>query len=139
MAAVTGVHSRRRKSPRRLSIALFFCIVDEMSREAVGTFELMVLLAVLRVGTDAYGVMIAREMEISTKRRVLIGSVYAALERLETKGLIRHRLGEARPERGGRAKKYFAVTAKGVRAARETQRQLVDLWSGLPALHGGTA
>ena len=110
-----------------------------MSREAIGTFELMVLLAVLRVGEDAYGVVISREMERITNRRVLIGSVYAALERLESKGLIRHRLGEARPERGGRARKYFAVTAKGVRAARETQRQLVGLWTGLPALHGGPA
>lgn len=109
-----------------------------MSREAVGAFELMVLLAVLRVGQDAYGVVISREIEKSTKRPVLIGSVYAALERLEAKSLIRHRLGEATPERGGRAKKYFTVTAKGVRAARKTQRQLIDLWTGLRALPGDT-
>jgi DNA-binding PadR family transcriptional regulator len=110
-----------------------------MSREAIGTFELMVLLAVLRVGQDAYGVVIAHEIEESTNRRVLVASVYAALERLETKDMIRHRLGEATPARGGRAKKYFSVTAKGLRAARETRRQLVGLWTDVPSLYGGTA
>lgn len=110
-----------------------------MSREAVGTFELMVLLAVMRAGQDAYGVVISQRIEQSTNRRVLVASVYAALERLETKGLIRHRLGEATPTRGGRAKKYFSVTAKGLRAAREMQRQLVGLWTNVPSLHGGAA
>jgi PadR family transcriptional regulator PadR len=110
-----------------------------MSREAIGAFELMVLLAVLRVGQGAYGVAISREMEASTQRPVLNGSVYAALERLEAKGLIRHRLGESTPERGGRAKKYFSVTGKGLLAARETQRQLVGLWSGVPVLNGSAA
>lgn len=133
-----AITERVQRSGTPLSYAIFLYIVDEMSREAVGTFELMVLLAALRVGQDAYGVVISREIETSTKRSVLIGSVYAALERLEAKGLIRHRLGEATPERGGRAKKYFTVTAKGVRAARETRQQLVGLWTGVPALEGGT-
>ena len=110
-----------------------------MSREALGNFELMVLLAVLRVGEDAYGVPIARELEDTISREVLLGSVYAALERLEAKGLVASSLGDPTPERGGRAKRYFTVTAKGLREIRETQRTLVRLWRGLPELQGGTA
>ena len=110
-----------------------------MSREALGNFELMVLLAVLRVGEDAYGVPIASELEDKISREVLLGSVYAALERLEAKGLVASSLGDPTPERGGRAKRYFTVTAKGLREVRETQRTLVRLWRGLPELQGGTA
>jgi PadR family transcriptional regulator PadR len=110
-----------------------------MSREALGNFELMVLLAVLRVGEDAYGVPIARELEDTISREVLLGSVYAALERLEAKGLVASSLGDPTPERGGRAKRYFTVTAKGLREVRETQRTLVRLWRGLPELKEGTA
>jgi PadR family transcriptional regulator PadR len=110
-----------------------------MSREALGNFELMVLLAVLRVGAGAYGVPIARELEDKISREVLLGSVYAALERLEAKGLVASSLGDPTPERGGRAKRYFTVTAKGLREVRETQRTLVRLWRGLPELQGGTA
>jgi PadR family transcriptional regulator PadR len=110
-----------------------------MSREALGNFELMVLLAVLRVGEDAYGVPIARELEDKVTREVLLGSVYAALERLEAKGLVASSLGDPTPERGGRAKRYFTVTAKGLLEVRETQRTLVRLWRGLPELKGGTA
>src|SRR5579871_3953077 len=108
-----------------------------MSRAALGNFELMVLLAVLRVGDDAYGVPIARELEESGGKEVLLGSVYAALDRLEGKGLISSRLGDPTPERGGRAKKYVKVTAKGLREVRDAQRTLVKLWRGLPELHGG--
>ena len=110
-----------------------------MSREALGNFELMVLLASLRVGEDAYGVPIAHELEESSGKDVLLGSVYAALDRLEDKGLVSSRLGDPTPERGGRAKKYFKVTAKGVREVRDAQRTLVKLWRGLPELQVGTA
>ena len=110
-----------------------------MSRGALGNFELMVLLAVLRVGDDAYGVPIGRELEESSGKDVLLGSVYAALDRLEAKGLVSSRLGDPTPERGGRAKKYFKVTAKGVREVRDAQRTLVRLWRGLPELQGGMA
>lgn len=110
-----------------------------MSREALGNFELMVLLAILRVGEGAYGVLIARELEEANGRDVLLGSVYAGLDRLQAKGLVVSRLGDPTPERGGRAKKYFKVTAKGLREVREAQRTLVRLWRGLPELHGGTA
>ncbi|HZR23042.1 MAG TPA: PadR family transcriptional regulator [Vicinamibacterales bacterium] len=110
-----------------------------MSREGIGHFELTVMLAVLRVGDEAYGVPIAAELKQTTGREPLLGSVYAALERLEAKGLVKSTLGEATAERGGRAKKYFRVTAKGLRHVRDAQRSLVRLWSGVPQLRGGAA
>ncbi|HZT75748.1 MAG TPA: PadR family transcriptional regulator [Vicinamibacterales bacterium] len=110
-----------------------------MSREGLGQFELTVLLAVLRVGSEAYGVPIARELEAATGRSVMLGSVYAALGRLEAKGLVAWDIGEPTAARGGRAKKYFRVTAKGVRQVRDAQRTLTKLWRNLPALHGGRA
>jgi len=108
-------------------------------RDYLGNFELMVLLAVIRVGDDAYGVPISREIEDTTGREVALGSVYAALERLEAKGLVSSELGDPTPERGGRAKRYFRVTGKGLREVREAQRSLVKLWQGLPERQGGVA
>ena len=105
----------------------------------MGAFELMVMLAALRVGEKAYGVPISREIENKTGKTVALGSVYAALERLEEKGFIASELGDPTPERGGRAKQYFRVTAKGVRQLRDAQRSLTRLWQGLPALKGETA
>jgi PadR family transcriptional regulator, regulatory protein PadR len=99
----------------------------------------MVLLAVLQVGDEAYGVPIAREIEDKSGREILLGSVYAALERLEAKGLVASSIGDPTAARGGRAKKYFRVTAKGLREARDTRRALEGLWRGLPQLHGGGA
>ncbi len=78
-----------------------------MSREGLGNFELMVMLAVIRLGNGAYGVPISRVIEESTSREVLVGSIYAALERLEEKGLVVSEVGESTHERGGRAKRYF--------------------------------
>ena len=108
-----------------------------MSREGLGQFELTVLLAILAAGDEAYGVPIARALEEATGRDVLLGSVYAALGRLEAKGLVTSVLGEATAMRGGRAKKYFRVTARGLRQARDAQRALTRLWRNIPALHGG--
>jgi PadR family transcriptional regulator len=110
-----------------------------MSREALGNFELMVMLAVLRARDDAYGVPIARVIQEKSGREVFLGSVYAALDRLEAKGLVTSSLGEPTAERGGKAKRYFRLTAKGLREVRETQRTLAALWRGLPELQGGTA
>jgi PadR family transcriptional regulator len=108
-------------------------------REQLGNFELMVMLVLIRLGDNVYGVPICEELEKRTGRDVAIGSVYAALERLEDKGFVRSELGEPTPERGGRAKRYFYVTARGLKEVRETQRSLVKLWHGLPELQGGKA
>lgn len=103
----------------------------------LSNFELMVMLAIIRIGDNAYGVSISDEIAETTGKAVLLGSVYDALTRLEDKGLIRSVLGEATPERGGRAKRHFRATSKGLRLVRDTQRSLVNLWKGVPQLEGG--
>lgn len=100
-------------------------------------FELIAMLALLRLGDNAYGVPIAREIEEQTKREVKLGSVYAALERLGEKGFVASELGAPSPERGGRAKRYFHVTKQGVREVRATRKTLMRLWQGVPELEGG--
>ena len=105
-------------------------------RHYLAQFELMVLLAVIRIGKDAYGVPIARELESVSGREVGVGSVYAALERLEGKGLVTSEIGEPTPERGGRAKTYFRITANGLGEVRAAQRTLTKLWSEVPQLSG---
>ena len=108
-------------------------------RNLLGTFELTVMLALIRLEENAYGLAIAREIELRSGRDVSLGSIYATLDRLEAKGLVCSKLGEPTAERGGRAKKYFSVTAKGVREARETLRLLQQMWHGLPELEGRRA
>jgi PadR family transcriptional regulator PadR len=100
-------------------------------------FELIVMLVLMRLGDNAYGVPVAREIESQTKREVKLGSIYAALERLGEKGFVVSELGEPTPERGGRAKRYFSVTKQGIRRVRETQRTFIKLWRGVPELEGG--
>ena len=100
----------------------------------LGQFELIVLLALMRLGDDAYGVTIAEELEQQTGREVVIASVYATLERLQDRGFVSSSLGAATPERGGRAKRYFRITSAGVREVRDTRRSLISMWKGLPEL-----
>lgn len=107
--------------------------------ELVGGLELLVLLALIRLGEEAYGVPIAEAIENGGGREVSQGSVYVTLDRLERKGLVGSRLGEPTAERGGRAKTYFHVTAKGLRAARRARQTLISLWDGVPQFEGGTA
>jgi DNA-binding PadR family transcriptional regulator len=117
-----------------------FSIVYEMAkREFMGGFELLVLLALIKLGDEAYGVPISEAIEESSGRDVAMGSVYITLGRLERKGLVSSRLGEATAERGGRAKTYFSISAKGLREVRRAQRTLISLWQGVPQLHGGSA
>ena len=105
----------------------------------LSNFELMVMLAILRIGENAYGVSISNQIEETTGSEVLLGSVYDALTRLEEKGLITSYLGEATAERGGRAKKHFRTTSRGLRIVRDTQQSLVKLWRGLAELKGEQA
>jgi PadR family transcriptional regulator PadR len=114
----------------------YFFVDDELmtGRSYLGEFELMLLLAVIQLGDDAYGVPISREMEKHRGRDVSMGSVYAALERLEAKGLVESSLGDPTPERGGKAKRFFRVTREGLRQVQETRRVLTGLWKALPDL-----
>src|SRR4030095_2012808 len=91
----------------------------------LGNFDFMLLLAILRLGEDAYGVTIAQELEEQTGREVVVASVYATLERLRERGLVTSRLGDSTPERGGRAKRYFRITGAGIGEVREAQRSLM--------------
>lgn len=99
--------------------------------------ELMVLLAVLRLDGDAYGVPISKELAALAGREVALGSIYAALDRLAHKRLVTSSLGDPTPERGGRAKRYFRVTPAGLRVLRATRTALINLWNGIPVLEGG--
>src|SRR5690348_15798420 len=107
-----------------------------MARELLGGLEFMVLLSLIRLGDDAYGVPIAKTIEESSGREVALGSVYVALDRLETKGLVRSELGEPTAVRGGRAKTYFRATAKGLREARRAQDTFRRLWDAVPKMQG---
>jgi DNA-binding PadR family transcriptional regulator len=110
-----------------------------MPRQFLTDFELMILLAILRVGETAYGVSIANEIEETGGRTVLLAALYTALDRLEENGLVTSTYGDPTPERGGRAKRFFKVSPKGLKAVKETQRAFVSMWSGIPQLKGGTA
>ncbi len=103
-------------------------------RKHLGHVELLVLVVTMRLGEEAYGVAIAREIEKTGGRDLPLASLYLTLERLEANGLIESELGEPTPERGGRAKTYFRVTAAGVREVRDARRTLTKLWDGVPAL-----
>jgi len=110
-----------------------------MTRQFLTDFELMIMLAILRVGEGAYGVPIAREIEETGGRTVLLGAIYTVLDRLEQNGLVTSTMGDPTPERGGRAKRFFKVTGKGLRAVKGAQRALTALWSGIPQLKGRSA
>ena len=110
-----------------------------MGRQFLTDFELIILLAILRVGENAYGVSIANEIEQTGGRTVLLAAIYTALDRLEGNDLVTSSYGDPTPERGGRAKRFFKVTSKGLKAVKDTQRSFVSLWSGTPQLKGGTA
>ena len=96
--------------------------------EILGAFEQAVLVAILRLGKDAYGRQILREMSEALGRDVAAGAVYATLDRLEQKAYVMSRLGPGTAERGERARRYFRVTASGVRALNEAKTTLETLW-----------
>ena len=98
----------------------------------LGTFEQMVLLAVLGLGDKAYGRAVFREVErgLQASRTLSAGAMYTTLDRLESKGLVSSRLEEGTPDRGGRARRFYRVTAPGASALTETRRALRTMWKG---------
>jgi PadR family transcriptional regulator len=102
-----------------------------MKAEYLGELEQQILLVVLRLGDEAYGNPIREMLATAASRRIARGALYTSLERLETKGFLRSTIGEPLPERGGRARRYFTVTAAGRRALRHSRRVLLGLWDGL--------
>jgi len=99
--------------------------------EPLGELEQLVLLAIMRLGPECYGVPIVAELQKHATRTILRPSVYLALRRLEEKGLIRGHMGEPESRRGGRARRHFEVTAAGRHAVQAAQRTLSRLWDGV--------
>ena len=98
--------------------------------EILGTFEQAVLLALVRLGTDAYGRSILKEVQLRLQRDVAAGAVYATLDRLEGKALISSRLGSGTAVRAGRPRRYYAIEQAGVRALNESKSVVDHLWHG---------
>jgi PadR family transcriptional regulator len=100
---------------------------------SLGQLELTVLLAVARLGDDAYGLAVRRDVSARRGRDYSIGAVYTTLQRLEDKGLLRSRTTDPLPVRGGRSRRQFKLTANGTRAMREAERVAVSVWAGIPS------
>ena len=105
----------------------------------LGEFEQLILLAILRLGDRAYGVTIRTEISERAGRTVAPGALYTALDRLEDKGLVKSRFGEPSPQRGGRAKRFFTITASGAQALARAQRAFQQMLEGLDVLRGSHA
>jgi len=103
----------------------------------LGTFEQLVLAAILQVGREAYPPLVLSWIEESTGRVVNRGSLYVSLDRLERKGLLRSRPDTSDPGRGGRPKRYIEVTAAGVTALRHARDSLLASWAGIESLLEG--
>lgn len=108
-------------------------VVDHMSPMsiALGDFEQLILLALVRLGPDAYGATVRREIEQHAGREVSISAVYTTLERLERKGLVRSRIGEPTPERGGRRRRHFELLPLGARSLRDAYLALAGMTAGI--------
>lgn len=100
----------------------------------LGELEHMILLAILRLGDDAYGMSIRDELENQVGRNVKRSAAYITLERLTNKGYLTTRMGESTPERGGRAKRYYEITAAGKEALRQSGLAFKRLWAGQESL-----
>jgi DNA-binding PadR family transcriptional regulator len=105
----------------------------------LGEFEQLILLTILRLGDEAYGVSIRAELARRTGRTVAPGALYTTLERLEAKGVITSRMGDPTPQRGGRAKRYVTVTSVGVKTLRRAVKAYERLLDGLDMLRGAHA
>lgn len=102
-----------------------------MAAAPLGEFEQLLLLAILRLGPDAYGVSIARELEVHADRRVSRGALYTTLDRLEAKGLVRWRIVHGGADRGGLPRRAYTVTATGMAALRAAREVLQRMWRGV--------
>jgi DNA-binding PadR family transcriptional regulator len=99
--------------------------------EFLGEFEQMVLLAILRLGDDAYGMTVRRELEETAGRNVTFGTVYGTLERLEEKGFVSSSHANPEPVRGGRARRYFRVEPAGELALARARDMMSRMWHGV--------
>jgi PadR family transcriptional regulator PadR len=100
----------------------------------LGEFEQLVLLTMIRLGSDAYGASVQAEIEERGGRNVSISAVYTTLDRLEVKGLVRSRIGEPTPQRGGKRKKHYEITPSGTRALRDAYELMKRMTKGIEPL-----
>ena len=108
--------------------------MSERTERALGELEQLVLLAILRLGEEAYGVPIVEEIESRTGREVTRAAVYVTLTRLEKRGLLSSRMGDPTPERGGKAKRYFRVEPEAIERIKESKEALVRMWEGIEVI-----
>ena len=102
-----------------------------MPYESLGEFEQSLLLAIAHLGSAAYGVKIRQEIESRTGRDIAVGAIYTSLHRLERKGYVGSTLADPTAERGGRAKRYFTLKARGAAALRQSRERMTRMWEGL--------
>ena len=102
-----------------------------MTHQGLGEFEQLVLLAIVHLQGEAYGIPIVEEIERRTGRSVARAAVYVALRRLEEKGFVSSWMGEPTPERGGKGRRYVKLEATGARALREARQVAESMWHGL--------
>ena len=112
---------------------MFYKLVVMMP-PSLGSLELVTLLAVARLGDDAYGLAVRRDLADRSGRDHSVGAVYSTLQRLEDKGLLRSRATEPLPVRGGRSRRLFALTGAGARAMRHAEHQTSAMWAGVGTL-----
>ncbi len=103
-----------------------------MSQYHLGEFEEIVLLTVAILNGEAYGVSIIEEIETRLDRNVSLGAIQTVLKRLEDKGLVSSAFGEATKIRGGKRKRYYAITAEGRQLLKSTKEQRISLWNAIP-------
>src|SRR5829696_2762857 len=96
----------------------------------LGEFEQIVMLALLRLGADAYGAAVCAEIEKRSGRGVSVSAVHTTLDRLEQKGLVKSRIGDPTPQRGGKRKRHYEVAASGLRAVQASYRSLRNMTDG---------
>jgi DNA-binding PadR family transcriptional regulator len=101
------------------------------ARDTLGEFEQLLLLAMVRLGDEAYGVTIRQEVEERTGREVAIGALYTSLDRLERKGFVRSTMSAPTEERGGRSRRCFRIRPAGANALRQSRERLARMWDGL--------
>lgn len=108
-----------------------------MQKKTLGEFEHVVLLALLRLDSNAYGAAIRQLLQAEIDRDVALGALYSTLERMEKKGLVVSKLGESTAQRGGRPKRFFSVTAEGKSALKQAKQAMDQMWQGVAFKLGG--
>src|SRR6516162_5536620 len=114
-----------------MDVLLYYTAVVMHAERLLGGFETLLLLAVIRLDGLAYGVTVRDELKEQGGKDVAVGAIYNGLDRVEERGLVESWAGDPTPERGGRAKRFYRVTANGIRAIKDTQTAIRKLSSGL--------